>query len=123
MKESIIRINNLKIFAYHGVHDYEKEKGNNFEVDVDLYCNVEIAKTTDNINETINYEEVYYLIVNEIETTRHNLVESLAYSVIKKLFDKFNKIHKIKIKLRKLNPPTMTNIDSVEIELVEERIR
>lgn len=35
----IIRIDNLEVYAYHGVYDEEKEKGQYFYVNAELYTN------------------------------------------------------------------------------------
>lgn len=38
-----IRIKNLKIFAYHGVYEQEKEQGQNFVVNAVLHTDTEMA--------------------------------------------------------------------------------
>ena len=33
----IIRLNNMNFYGYHGVYDFEKEQGTNFEIDLELF--------------------------------------------------------------------------------------
>ena len=33
----IIRLKNMTFYGYHGVYDFEKEKGTDFEIDLELF--------------------------------------------------------------------------------------
>ncbi len=33
----IIRLKNMIFYGYHGVYEFEKEKGTNFEIDLELF--------------------------------------------------------------------------------------
>ncbi len=54
MKEIIIK--NLKIFAYHGVHQEEKIDGQNFYIDA--VCKIVGDSEIDNIENTVSYSEI-----------------------------------------------------------------
>ena len=55
----IIRLNNMNFYGYHGVYDFEKEQGANFEIDLELFTSLTKSSKSDNIEDTINYEDVY----------------------------------------------------------------
>ncbi len=58
-KLDVIRIKNAVFYAYHGVMSDEQNLGGKFEVDVDLYCNLQEAEETDSLMRTVDYAKVY----------------------------------------------------------------
>ena len=52
-----IAIKDLRIYAYHGVRDFEKERGQLFILDVDIFADLSEACRTDNLEATINYSQ------------------------------------------------------------------
>ena len=53
-----IEIENLIIFANHGVFDEEKSMGQRFMVSLKLYTDVASAARNDDISDSVNYGEV-----------------------------------------------------------------
>lgn len=70
-----IRIDGLKVFAYHGVMQHEKDYGQEFLIDAHL--DVE-AGIEDKIESTVSYAAVADEIVKVSTTNRFDLIESLA---------------------------------------------
>ena len=46
-----ILVRNLKIFAYHGVHDYEKANGQNFIFDIDAFVDMSKPCVSDDVED------------------------------------------------------------------------
>ena len=59
-----IRLKNIQLTGYHGVGDYEKKIGQEFQIDIEAYADVENAIITDNINATKDYSALYDKVVN-----------------------------------------------------------
>ena len=57
-----IRINNLKIVARHGVYDFEKSKDGVFELDLELYCNLNKSGNSDKLSDTIDYQDLSLIV-------------------------------------------------------------
>ncbi|MCH2310661.1 MAG: dihydroneopterin aldolase [SAR202 cluster bacterium] len=95
-----IILNNMKFFAYHGVHPYEKKNGQNFIVDLELYADLSIPSKSDNLNQTIDYSKVYETVKRIIEQDSKNLLESLCEDISKTLLESF-KIDAVRIKIKK----------------------
>ena len=53
-----IRIINLRVHANHGVYEFEKVSGQIFEIDVEIYADLDVAMVSDNLDDTINYEKI-----------------------------------------------------------------
>ena len=53
-----IEIDNLVVFANHGVFHEEKVMGQRFMISLKLYSDISTAANTDDITQSINYGEV-----------------------------------------------------------------
>ena len=112
---TIIRINNARFYAYHGVLDYEKEFGNQFEVDIEMECDTDEDKMNeDKLGSTVNYLEVYNLIKELFHKEKFNLIETINSRIGNAILDKFNMVSDVEVSIRKPNAP-LGIIDSVEI--------
>lgn len=110
-----IRINNAKFYAYHGVLDYEKKYGNEFEVDIEMKCDLSELGDTDNLEKTVDYLSVYKVAEKIFVQKKFNLIESVSQYLCREIIDNFPLVSSVKINIRKLNAP-LGIIDSVEIE-------
>lgn len=70
-----ISLTGMEFHAYHGVHDYETEKGARFVVDLDMTVPV---PERDTLSQTVDYSRVYRLIQREMTAKNFKLIESLA---------------------------------------------
>jgi len=73
-----VKIDGLKIFAYHGVLQSEKDYGQDFYIDVHL--DVE-AGSEDRIDSTVSYATVADEVVRVATATKFDLIETLATEV------------------------------------------
>ena len=53
-----IHLDNIRLKAYHGIYDHERQYGNNFSVDVSFDIDAERSAISDDIADTVNYETV-----------------------------------------------------------------
>ena len=112
----IIRLKNMIFYGYHGVYEFEKEKGTNFEIDLELFTPLAKSSKSDNIEHTINYEDIYELVKKTFGSKSYFLLEKLADSISRSIFEE-HKIEKLIIRVRKINAPLDGKLDRVEIEL------
>jgi len=111
-----IRINNIQLFAYHGVADEEQILGQNFEIDVELFVDLSIAGKSDDLTKTVDYSFIYKLIEKEFCNTKYKLLETVAEKISEKILSN-ELIQSMIIKIRKPNAPIKGTFDSVEIEI------
>ena len=78
LNDSYIFLTNLRFHAYHGVMPQERSVGNDYRLDLRIKYNVANAMKSDNVNDTINYAEVYKMICQEMMVPS-NLLERVAY--------------------------------------------
>ena len=115
-----IRINNAKFYAYHGVHDYEKEYGNLFEVDIEMQCDLSSLGDSDDLSKTVDYQAVYKVVEKVFVQKKFNLIESVNMHICGEILDNFPHISSVKMSIRKPNAP-LGIIDSVEVEFKLDR--
>ena len=116
-----IFVNGMSFYGYHGVFPEENKLGQRFIVDVALYVDLEIAGKTDDLNQTINYAEVYQLTSTVVEGEPKKLVEAVGEEIAQKLLDTFPRIQECAVKVTKPDPPIKGHYDSVAVEIVRSR--
>jgi len=99
--KDIIELNEMVFFAYHGVLDSEKELGQRFILNFKAELDYSKAAVNDNLEQTVNYAEIYYKIKEVFLAKKYDLLESAAYNIIKNLFIEFPKLELIEIKIKK----------------------
>jgi dihydroneopterin aldolase len=101
---AIISLEGLEFFAYHGVHDFEKEQGNSFIVDVEVQVDVTEAEKTDELSGTIDYEQLFKIISEEMDI-RSKLLEHVSSRICNAVLKNWDQIEKVDVRIGKLNPP------------------
>lgn len=112
-----IRINNLRIFAYHGVYEQEKEQGQNFVVNTVLHVDVERAGRSDDIADAVDYGAVCLFIDEYMRENRFNLLEAVAEHVTKELLFAFPAIRQVEMEIEKPDAPIPLRFDSVSVKI------
>ena len=118
MKSKII-LEDIKIYAYHGVLQEEAIIGNHYIVNLEVHADLEKASQTDNLNDTINYAEINDIIHQEMDV-RSELLEHIIGRIINKIEITFPQIIFIKIKLTKTIPPMRGEMKGVSLEFEKE---
>ena len=54
----IIRLNNMSFYGYHGVYDFEKEQGANFEIDLELFTSLATSSLIRSSPSLVNWPNV-----------------------------------------------------------------
>lgn len=111
-----ILLENMEFHAHHGVLEHEKKFGNNFVVNLEMQLDTSKAGTTDDLNDTLNYQLVYDAITEEMAIPSE-LIEHVSQRIVDKLMNSFSQIQSLKLKLSKLNPPLGGKVDRVSIVL------
>lgn len=76
-----IELDGLEAYGYHGVYDFEKEKGQKFIVDLVVWTDFSAAASSDEIGETISYVDLADIAVAVVEGPSLDLIETLAATV------------------------------------------
>lgn len=73
-----ITLTGLTAYGRHGVYDFERERGQDFTVDVVLDLDLVTPAKSDDVADTIHYGELADALVAVIQGEPVNLIETLA---------------------------------------------
>jgi dihydroneopterin aldolase len=98
-----ISLNNVRFRAYHGVYPEERQKGNDFVVNLQVSY-VPNTGTIVSLSDTIDYSSLFE-IINTIMQQPVELLESLVKQMAQAVHKKFSKVSEVTVSVEKLNPP------------------
>jgi len=113
---SIISVEGMEFFAYHGCFKEEQIIGTKFIVDIHIEANTSIAEKTDDLTKTINYQTVFLLVKKEMQE-KSKLLEHVGRRILNSLKAEFNEIETAQLKISKMNPPLGGKIRNVSLTL------
>lgn len=116
MLRTSIEINELKIFAHHGVSPQERKCGNLYSVSLSLVYPAAVAAMSDDIGGTIDYSEAVEIVSFEMEQPSA-LIEHVAWRIRVALLKRWPKIEVGCIRLAKLSPPISAELGSAAVAL------
>jgi len=99
-----IAIQGAEFFAYHGFYPEEQKLGTKFIVDVEVNFTPAGNIKDDKISNTVDYEKVYNIVCEEMKNTR-KLIETVAQSIADGVKERYSFVDKIRVSIRKMNPP------------------
>lgn len=112
-----IIIENLKVYAHHGVYQEENDKGQNFYVNAVLYTNTAKAGKDDNLELTTDYGKVCQLIHKLIYKNVYNLIETVAEKTAEAVLMEFPLVEGITLEIRKPEAPIGFEFQSVSVKI------
>ncbi|HXJ19156.1 MAG TPA: dihydroneopterin aldolase [Polyangia bacterium] len=105
----------------HGATALERRATRKFEVDIELDLEANPAERTDRLADTVDYSKVAEVVIGIGTGEPHRLLESLARRMVDGVRDHFPAVGRIKLSLRKLNPPSCPGHPAFsEVRLVDE---
>ncbi len=116
--KSYILLENVTIYANHGVFEQETKVGNIFVINLKIEVDLLKSCESDDLTDTVSYADVFEIVKNEMKTPS-KLLEHAAYRIIKRLKDKYAQINTIELKLSKRNPPLGGQVDYASVLLID----
>jgi len=111
-----ISLENVRFYSPIGYYEEEQILGNEFFVTVTV-CYPFKNPDSENINNTVNYEELYQVLV-EIMSPKRKLLESAAEDILNKIIEKYSFLNEVEINIRKINPPFGGDVANSVVSLI-----
>jgi 7,8-dihydroneopterin aldolase/epimerase/oxygenase len=108
-------VKNLSFRSRHGYFDFEREVGNNFEVDLLFRTNLALAGQTDSLEDTLDYAPASQVVEEVMAGEPVHLIETLLARIGASLMSHFPEVNYLEVRLRKIKPPIHAKCDYVEI--------
>ncbi|CAM3780936.1 dihydroneopterin aldolase [Cytobacillus oceanisediminis] len=116
-----IYVNQVEFYGYHGVFPEETRLGQRFVVDLIVETDLKKAGETDNLEDSINYGELYTVCKEVVEGKPYKLVEAVAEKLSGELLGRFPLISQLTVKVIKPDPPIPGHYKSVAVEITRGR--
>ena len=109
-----ITLSNMEFYAFIGCLQHEKTLGNQFTVSVTMYFDGSKAQQSDNLEDTINYQQVFDIVKSEMNHSC-DLIENAAFRIINSLKNNILSVYRWEVELSKLNPPLGGKTEKVTV--------
>jgi dihydroneopterin aldolase len=116
----IIKVKNIRVYAYHGCLVEEGKIGSDYRVDVTVKANLQKSAITDNLADTVDYVHLNKIVKQEM-AIRSKLLEEVAKRILDRILTEIPIVKKATIEVSKLNPPIGGNVAMVTIEMSKTR--
>lgn len=113
----VIEIKNLKIYAYHGVYDEEKEHGQFFLISAKLSLDLRPSSMSDDLLETVSYDEVAHTIERVVTEEKWNLIEAVAEAVASEILLCYGRVRSVQVRVDKPDAPIGLAFETVSVTI------
>lgn len=113
-----IIVEDLQIYAYHGVYPKENEEGQNFYVSVILDTDTRAAGLSDDLELSTNYGEVCRFLHSFLREHTYKLIETAAERCAEALLLRFSRVRQVTLELKKPEAPITIPFGSVSVKIV-----
>lgn len=96
----IIFIQGLKVDTVIGIYDWERKIRQDVVIDLEMSADIDSASKTDNIEQTLNYKSICKRLIEYIQNSEFQLVETLAEKIAHIIVIEFN-VDWVKLTLNK----------------------
>ena len=111
----------MTFYGYHGVNPEERKVGQPFTVGVQVYGDFRVPGRSDNLEDTVDYSELYRIAKAVVEGKPHNLLESVAETIAQRILDSFE-VAAVAVRVAKPSPPiTGATLKGAAVEVHRER--
>ncbi|UQD50700.1 dihydroneopterin aldolase [Bacillus methanolicus] len=116
-----IMLNQMTFYGYHGVFPEETKLGQRFIVDLKVELDLKKAGESDNLEDSVNYGELYEACREVVEGKPLKLVEAVAEKIASKILHDFETVELCTVKVTKPDPPIPGHYRSVAVEITRRR--
>ena len=117
-----ISITGLRVFAHHGVFDFERQNGQDFYIDASIWVDGDKAAFSDDLNHTAHYGDLAKGLVELTKNNPVDLLETLAQRLLDYALNfGGGKVLKAKVTVHKPGAPIPYEFEDVSITVKAKR--
>ena len=114
----IVYIRDLRIETVIGIYDWEREIRQTVSLDLEMGTDIRKAAQSDHIDDTLDYKSVAKRLIDFVENSEFQLVETMAERISEIVLNEFN-VPWIKLRLSK--PGAVTGSRDVGVIIEREK--
>lgn len=115
-----IMMSSMAFYGYHGVLPQERELGQAFVVDVELYLDLRAAGASDDPAMTVSYADAYDVVRQVVTGPPCNLIEAVAERIATRLLERFP-LREVRVRVKKPSAPVPGQFDYMGVEITRSR--
>lgn len=115
-----IALHGIDVYAHHGVHPAERELGQRFVIDCELWADLGEAARRDSLRLALDYTAVHRRICEVAATHSYQLLEALALAICRALLTEFA-VARVAVTVQKPNPPIPNFLGRVAVTVERTR--
>ena len=113
---AVISLEGMEFYAHHGHFDEEQIIGTRFVVDFYFEADTQEAASSDNLHHTIDYQQVYGIIKEEMGI-KSKLLEHVTWRMLSRILQTYPGIRHAEVRICKVNPPLGGQVGNVCVTL------
>ena len=115
-----ISLKGIEVYAHHGVLPAERELGQRFVIDADLFLDCSDAAVSDSLEKALDYSAVHHRILELAGVDSFHLIEALANNLCAGLLGEFP-LDRVVVTVHKPHVPLPAFNGSVSVTLERDR--
>ena len=117
-----ILLHQMQFEGRHGVGEEERSLPQVIELDVELTADLRQAGKADDLEQTVNYSQVFKHCRAIVEEQSFHLLEAIAEAVAADLLDSFPRIESVLVRVRKPGVPIDGVLEYAGVEIARDRL-
>lgn len=115
----IIFIEDLRVDTVIGVFDWEKEFKQPLYFDIEMQTDIRASAKSDDIDKTVSYKDVSDKVIDLVENSQFELLETLAEMLCEEILKNFAGVFSLTLKVKK--PQAVPRANTVGIQITRKR--
>ncbi len=115
-----VKIENIRIYAYHGCLPQETIIGSDYRVDLTVHADLSKASLSDTLSDTVDYVHINQVVKEEMKIPSQ-LLEHVAQRIVLRIFKELPMVKKTEVAVTKISPPIGGDVAGVTIILSKKR--
>ncbi len=111
-----IKLNNIRVHAWHGCLKEESIIGSDYRVDLEVSCKLSKPSETDQLSDTVDYVHLNKIVKEEM-SIKSKLLEHVAKRILDRVFLEIPMVNNAEVAVSKINPPLGGDVQSVSVLL------
>ena len=112
-----IKLQEMAFYGHHGIDSEENTLGQRFFIDVEMDLDLSGAGESDNIEDSVNYAEVFSLVQSIAEGTPCKLLERVAGKINEEILVRYSKVEEVATTVHKPSVP----IHGIQLDPMKDR--
>ena len=119
-----IKLTGLRVFAHHGVFDFERQNGQDFYIDATVWVDNKELQFNDDLSRTVHYGDLAKALVDNVKQQPVDLLETLAQRLLDLVLNwggPAGPVTKAEITVHKPNAPIVYEFNDVSVTVKGKR--